>query len=506
MTDQLQRRGRSGDPSTRRGTETAVAGSATPVTAAPVPGHRRRRRWETRYRTSAAMGDVVVGALVVLALFLLKFGPDLGNRAWLLFAAPAIWVLALNLTQTYRPQYIGTGFDEYRAIGKAALLVACTTALLGYTLDVQLPRSIVLPLVPLMMVGSLLSHWYFRRDLQAKRQRGVCLVDTVVVGRADSVAVMIKEIVSEPESGMRVVAACVSGLDSRWEDADTIEGVPIFGPPESALEAVDSLNAEVVAVSSHPDLVGKTLRRLGWALAERDVDLIVSPGIVEVAGPRLSLRPAAGLSLLHVERPVSSGGRIVVKRVFDTLVALGLTIVLLPVFVVIGLLVKLTSSGPMFYRAERVGAHSEPFRMIKFRTMVDRADTQVAQMTTGHATNAVLFKDPTDPRITSVGKVLRRYSLDELPQLLNVLLGEMSLVGPRPPLASEVELYESDAVQRLRVRPGMTGLWQISGRSNLDWEQSLRLDLWYVDNWSPILDLQILVRTAKAVFGAAGAY
>ena len=477
---------------------------ASRVVGPTRPVARRRRGWEARYRASAALGDVIVGAMVVLVLYVLKFGPDLGTRAWLLFVAPVIWLLALNTTQTYRPRNIGTGFDEYRAIGKAALLVACAAALAGFTFDVRMPRSIVLPLVPLMMVASLLSHWYFRRDLYLRRLKGQCLVDTLVVGRADSVAAMIKEIGSE--SGMRVVAACVSGLDSQWEGAESIEGVRIYGPPETAIQAVDELHAEVVAVSSHPDLVGKNLRRLGWALAERDVDLIVSPGIVEVAGPRLSLRPAAGLSLLHVERPVSSGGRLVVKRAFDTLVALGLTIVLLPLFAVIALIVKLTSPGPVFYRAGRVGAHSEPFRMIKFRTMVDRADTQVSLMTTGHDTNAVLFKDPSDPRITSVGKVLRRYSLDELPQLLNVLTGEMSLVGPRPPLASEVELYESDAVQRLRVRPGMTGLWQISGRSDLDWEQSLRLDLWYVDNWSPILDLQILVRTTKAVFGAAGAY
>ncbi|MEO7061275.1 MAG: hypothetical protein ABI083_16260, partial [Lapillicoccus sp.] len=212
-----------------------LEGAADPPPARPArPGTRRRRRWETRYRTSAALGDVVIGGLVVLALSLLKFGPDLGNRAWMLFAAPAIWLLALEVTQTYRPQTLGTGTDEYRAIGKAALLVACTTALAGFILDARLPRSIVVPLVPLMMVGSLLSHWYFRRDLQAKRQRGLCLVNTVVVGRADSVAAMIKEIGTEPESGMRVVAACVSGLDSGWSSSATIEGVPVFGPPESA--------------------------------------------------------------------------------------------------------------------------------------------------------------------------------------------------------------------------------------------------------------------------------
>ena len=172
----------------------------------------------------------------------------------------------------------------------------------------------------------------------------------------------------------------------------------------------------------------------------------------------------------------------------------------------IGLLIVLDSRGPVFFRQERVGAGGAPFRVIKFRTMGVDAETRLAERKSVPQANDKLFKDPNDPRITRVGAILRRYSLDELPQLFNVLLGEMSLVGPRPPLAKEVATYEPDAIQRLRVRPGMTGLWQISGRSDLSWERSLRLDLWYVDNWSPILDLRILVRTFRAVLGGRGAY
>ena len=261
-----------------------------------------------------------------------------------------------------------------------------------------------------------------------------------------------------------------------------------------------------MAVSSHPDLVGAPLRRLGWALAERQVDLVVAPGIVEVAGPRLSLRPAAGVSLLHVERPLDSGARVVAKRIADPIMTAGLLVVALPVMAVIAVLIKVSSPGPVFYLQERVGTRGARFRMVKFRSMVVEADAMVESMGGGHDVNAVLFKDREDPRVTRVGRVIRRYSLDELPQLFNVLIGQMSLVGPRPPLPREVDQYEPDAVQRLRVRPGMTGLWQISGRSDLSWEQSLRLDLWYVDNWSLVLDLQILARTAMAVVSHRGAY
>ena len=269
---------------------------------------------------------------------------------------------------------------------------------------------------------------------------------------------------------------------------------------------MDLFDAEVVAVTSHPDLVGHSLRRLAWSLEERNVDLVVSPGILEVAGPRLSIRPAAGMPLLHVERPVMAGSRRVVKSLVDKVLTLGLILAALPALVLVGLLVRLDSSGPIFFRQKRVGAQGEEFDMLKFRTMVVDAEERLAELAAQHDGNAVLFKMKDDPRVTRVGKFLRRYSVDELPQLVNVLKGQMSLVGPRPPLPREVAGYEPDAIRRLRVRPGLTGLWQVSGRSDLSWEESLRLDLWYVDNWSLVLDLQILFRTARAVLRGSGAY
>jgi exopolysaccharide biosynthesis polyprenyl glycosylphosphotransferase len=303
------------------------------------------------------------------------------------------------------------------------------------------------------------------------------------------------------------VAACTSSLDLDAEEPSSVIGVQMLGSVRTALDAVDLVDAEVVVVASHSEMTGPELRRLSWGLESRNVDLVVSPGIIEVAGPRLSIRPAAGLSLLHVERPTVDGGRLLGKIIFDRVMSVLISLLILPVALVVALAIKVDSRGPVFFRQDRIGARGEPFEMFKFRSMVVDAEARLADVSAqGNDGNGVLFKQRNDPRVTRVGQFIRRYSLDELPQLINVLKGDMSLVGPRPPLRSEVEGYEPDAVRRLRVRPGLTGLWQVSGRSDLSWDESLRLDLRYVDNWSMILDLQILWRTARAVLRGSGAY
>lgn len=478
----------------------------SPGLTAPARDGTRRHGWVTAYRGQAVLCDALVAAAAALICYVVRPGGEPGGYAWLGVGAAVVWVAALTSSQVYNEHRFGTGTEEYRAIGRAGLILACGVALVSYFFQAELARGVVIALIPMLLGGTLVGHWQLRRRLNDRRRGGECLLSTVVVGRADSVAELIREITSAANTGFRIVGACVSGLGAPWATVSEIEGVPIFGPPETALSAVDALGADVLAVSSHPDLVGHSLRRLGWALAERQVELVVAPGIVEVAGPRLSLRPAAGLSLLHVERPANDGAVLVLKRLFDTAMAVLLSLAVLPLCVVIAVLIKVTTPGPVFFRQERVGTSGERFQMYKFRTMVTQAEALLEAHSAGHQTNSVLFKERHDVRVTRVGRVLRRHSLDELPQLINVLLGDMSLVGPRPPLPREVDVYEPDAVQRLRVRPGMTGLWQISGRSDLSWEQSLRLDLWYVDNWSPVLDLQILVGTFRAVLGGRGAY
>jgi len=417
-------------------------------------------------------------------------------------------LLIVFLARGYERRFLGVGTDEYRSLIQAAMGLVAVSAVISYAWQLELARGFVLLACPAVLVLDLLGRWLLRRWLKRQRALGRCMQRTVVVGRADSSGSLIRAIRQAPTQGLDVVAACVSGLDSPWDAVSHLEDVPVFGRPEEALHAVDLYDAEVVAISSHPDLVGHSLRRLAWALEERNVELVVSPGILDVAGPRLSIRPSAGTPLLHVERPVSGGAPMLVKGVVDRMLAVVLVLLALPVLLAVAVGVKLTSPGPVLFTQNRVGARGEVFRMFKFRTMVVNAEELLGQMAEdeGHEVHAVLFKRKDDPRVTRIGKVLRRYSIDEVPQLLNVIRGDMSLIGPRPPLAAEVEKYESDAMRRLRVQPGLTGLWQVSGRSDLTWEESLRLDLWYVDNWSFVLDLQILVRTARAVLRGQGAY
>jgi exopolysaccharide biosynthesis polyprenyl glycosylphosphotransferase len=450
-----------------------------------------------------------LGAGVAGALSMSLLAPRMPAyvKGGLIVALPFVWVGVLSLVRGYERRYLGTTVEEYRAVCRAALFFGCATVFVAYGWRLDHLRSYVIALPPLLLLTTIVARRTLRHRLRNRRLRGLDVQNTVVVGDLRSIGPMIREMRKAPTHGMHIVAACVSGLTLTGEGRSEVDGVPVFGYPEEAMAAVDLFGADVVAVSAHPDLGGPVLRRLAWALEDRDVDLVVAPGIFEVAGPRLSIRPVSGMPLLHVERPVMSGGRRMVKHAVDRTLSAALAVLGIPLLLAIALAVRLDSPGPVLFRQKRVGARGETFEMLKFRTMAVDAESRLASLdAAADAGNAVLFKMKNDPRVTRVGRWLRRYSLDELPQFINVLRGEMSLVGPRPPLPSEVARYEPDAVRRLRVRPGLTGLWQVSGRSNLPWDESLRLDLWYVDNWSLILDLQILTRTARAVLRGEGAY
>jgi exopolysaccharide biosynthesis polyprenyl glycosylphosphotransferase len=282
--------------------------------------------------------------------------------------------------------------------------------------------------------------------------------------------------------------------------------VPVYGGLGSVSEAVDQFGADTVAVLACPEMNGIRLRELAWELEETSTDLCVAPALLDIAGPRTTIRPVAGLPLLQLDHPELAGGKQVVKAAFDKLLA-GLALIFLaPLFLVIAIAVRLDDRGPVFFRQTRVGRDGKTFRLFKFRTMVVDAEQRKAQLEALNEGAGVLFKMRRDPRITKVGAGLRRWSLDELPQLLNVLIGDMSLVGPRPALPLEVARYGDHMRRRLVVKPGITGLWQVSGRSGLAWEEAFRLDLRYVDNWSLALDLQILWKTWSAVIRGSGAY
>lgn len=457
-----------------------------------------------RYRRLALTVDAASAALAGLLALMFRFGQYTSTLyAVLTMIVPAVWLVLVALQRGYEFRYLGTGPDEYRRVVTAGLVLFTVLAVASYAGQYELSRIYVLVAVPgtvLLSLGfrQLLRGWIYRA-----RVRGRGLQKVLVVGRSDAAVAVIEKLDHEPWHGLVAVGACVPPVGPQ---VSHVHGVPVVGDPNQILEAVDELKVHVVAVVSHPDLSGQALRRLGWALEERNVELVVSPGIIEVAGPRLSIRPVAGLSLLHLERPAISGARRISKNVFDKVAGLFLTMVALPVMAAIAVAVKVTSPGPVLFRQIRIGVDGSEFTMLKFRSMVVDAEARKADLVAQNEGNDVLFKMKRDPRVTKVGAVIRRFSLDELPQLLNVVRGDMSLVGPRPPLPEEVAGYSNDATRRLRVRPGLTGLWQVSGRSDLSWEESLRLDLRYVDNWTLALDLAILWRTLRAVVKGSGAY
>ncbi|GAA1561655.1 sugar transferase [Kribbella sancticallisti] len=462
-------------------------------------------RWVAKYRWAALGGDFAAALIGVSGALVTRFGGQISLGYFVLGAVlPIAWLACVALERGYETRYFGTGPEEFRSILRATVALTAVVAVASYATKSNVARGFVVLAVPMTCVAAMLARWLLHRSIANRRFVGRCMRRVLVVGHNGQVTTLRRHLEERPADGYVVVATCLPRGGAAEEPGP---GSELLGRTEvDILAAVDLYAVDVVAVAADPELSGHSLRRLSWALEQRGVDLIVSPGIVEVAGPRISIRPVAGLSLLHLERPSVSGGPHLLKSIFDRTVGGGMLLLSAPLLLVIALLVRLTSRGPVLFRQTRVGRSGVEFSMLKFRTMSVDAEARKAELHALDEGNGVLFKLRDDPRVTRVGKHLRRFSLDELPQLVNVLRGEMSLVGPRPPLAAEVAMYAIDDARRMLVKPGLTGLWQVSGRSDLTWEESMRLDLRYADNWSIALDLLILWKTARAVLGRDGAY
>ncbi|WP_344290340.1 sugar transferase [Streptomyces synnematoformans] len=481
----------------------------------PTRGHPANGRdgrpasdWEQRYRRAVILGDTLATALVVAVvggLFGVRDAAD-WHEKWvvLAFGTELLVLGALAVGRAWVPAVLGQGAEEFRRLGRALSTAVVVLALGGIALTSRNIKLWIFVAIPAIALATMTERYLLRLRLHRMRQQGRCLRPVLAAGSPATVRDLIARVRRFPHLGWRVDAVCTP--DGPGPDGDHVDGVPVVGRLTDVAAHVGRGGYRVLAVTPDPHWSPERLQRLAWDLEGSDAEMVVAPVLMEVAGPRLHVDAVLGIPLLRVSMPAFTGGRRAVKAVVDRLGAAVLLLLFAPLMAGVALLVLLDSRGGVFYRQRRVGKDGREFTMVKFRTMVPGADRARAALTGRNEGAGLLFKLRRDPRVTRVGVVLRRYSVDELPQLFNVLNGSMSLVGPRPGLPEESAAYGPDTRRRLLVKPGLTGLWQISGRSDLPWEEAVRLDLRYVEDWSLALDAVILWKTLRAVLQGQGAY
>jgi exopolysaccharide biosynthesis polyprenyl glycosylphosphotransferase len=469
-----------------------------PQTMVPV----RRGDWLPRYVMVLLCLDTL--AIIVAGLLgqLVRFASIEGSvhgvaytHVWLL-AAPA-WLLMLAASRTYEVRHLGLGSEEFRRVANASVRFMALFAVTAYILKWDVARGLILVALPSCSVLTLGLRYAARKVLHSVRADGAASHRVLVVGEGPALQDLANRLSNSPHAGLRVVGSC-RPLSPATGETPSVNHIRTMA---------GALHADTIAIAHSPQVTPDVLRRVAWSLEGTGANLLVAPALTDIAGPRINIRPVSGMPLLQIAAPEFTGIRRVGKSVLDRVGSSLLLLAACPLLIGIVLAVRTTSSGPALFRQTRTGRHGKAFTMYKFRSMYADAETRLADLRAlnDHGDAGVMFKMREDPRITRIGKYLRRYSLDELPQLFNVLFGQMSLVGPRPPLPSEVAQYEDDVHRRLLVKPGLTGLWQVSGRSDLDWDETVRLDLYYVENWSVALDAEIAWKTFWAVLKGSGA-
>ncbi|MET0672176.1 MAG: sugar transferase [Microbacterium pygmaeum] len=500
-------------PSVDRDARGAAASATVAAIRRATPALERRRLWERRFRIRLIVTDAAIIATATVSasvLHLLAAAPRvLVEDPWVLTRLPlgatVTWLAMLWAFQTRAPRVIGAGSAEYVRVAHATGLAFGVLAIAFTVFSWSGLRDQLILALPVGLLGLLLGRHAWRRWLIAQRHARRSVSRTIVVGRRGDVEHVIGTLRRNDHFGYHVVGAALAETDAGTALLVEGESFAVVGTPGTVAAAARAIGADTIIVASQLDDADYT-RRLSWELEGTAADLVLSSRLTDVAGPRISLRQVDGLPLVQVRIPTFEGARHVYKRALDILIA---TVALVPIALLtpfIALAVSVDSPGPLFFRQRRVGLNSREFEIVKFRTMRTSAESELAALAARNEAAGPLFKIHDDPRVTRIGKVLRRFSLDELPQFWNVLRGDMSVVGPRPPLPSEVGGYDHAVRRRLYIKPGITGLWQVSGRSDLTWEQSVRLDLHYVENWSVMTDLMIMWRTARVMVRPNGAY
>lgn len=488
--------------------------TAHPATGAPAPAKLSGREWARFLRRLLRGTDTAMVTVCVVAGFLVRFeggqpftgSPADLNEALIGGVLGVMWVAALGLYHTRDTKILGTGTSEYKRVAAASGAVFGLLAVGLVSFRIQPSSAFYLVSLPLGLALLPASRWLARCWYNSRQSRGQYLVRTIVIGQPEDVRYVLKRVARKSGAVYQILGISLPG--GRRGTSLDVDGrrVPVLSSTDDVVRTVGLCGAEAVIVAGPVPGGNQYIRELGWGLEEHQAELVLASSLTNVAGPRIHWRPVEGLPLMHVDVPRYSGAKHAFKRLLDIVVASVALVLLSPLFLALAVIVKRDSPGPVLFCQERVGKAGKPFRMLKFRSMVTDAEATLAGLGSQNDGSGVLFKMRQDPRVTRCGRWMRRYSLDELPQFWNVLCGEMSLVGPRPPLPREVSGYERHTHRRLLIKPGITGLWQVNGRSDLPWDEAVRLDLYYVENWSIMGDVIILWRTFRAMCAPAGAY
>lgn len=501
---------------------TSISEDISPVVVTPAAVVGSRSARELRHAKYARRLIVSDGLIICLAVVIgqnLRFAEDPVDVAYPWASVTSIGYTAVSvvlalLWMTFlavgsrSPRVTGRGFEEYVILVAATLQLFGLIAIVSTLLHIDLSRGYLAIALPLGLTGLVINRSAWRHHTARKRRAGKEQDRLLIVGTAVSAHDIATEFAKDPWAGYKVVGICTP--DGPTGPNTTIlvgdQDIPVVGVDQAILDAVQRTGVHTVALAATHNLRPVDVRRLMWELEALQIDLMLAPGLIDIADQRLRSKPVAGMAMFEVVKPQYSRSNSLIKRSFDIAFALIALVVVAPVLAMTALAVRLTSAGPTFYLSERIGMDGVPFRMIKFRSMFVDAESRMPALMAANGGNVLFFKMKDDPRVTSVGKVIRKFSIDELPQFFNVLRGEMSVVGPRPQVRREVDSYDDLVCRRLTVKPGLTGLWQISGRSDLEVEDALRLDLTYVENWSLWQDVIIIVKTIRTVAMGSGAY
>jgi exopolysaccharide biosynthesis polyprenyl glycosylphosphotransferase len=518
---------RFGASSVRSGVGAPERSSRYPSNVVPLRGRPADRgaaantadvtQWRQSYRRRVFAVDAVI---IIAALALAQVGrfeilgtEASGHVSWqrgtaLSVALAVTWLIALSVLQSRDISLVGVGSEEYRRVVSATAWVFGLAAVASLILQTQLSRGYLLIALPVGVLGLLIGRHVNRRHLARRRQRGEFVTRVLILGKPEQAAVLCTSLDRSKDVGYSMAGVCIPGFDGVvGEQLITSSGaLPILGDENAVEAALHSTGADALAVAAVEHLGHEKMRKLAWRLDSLGVDIIVVPGMTDIAGPRLKLRPIDNLPLFHIARPRHAGPSMYGKRVFDLVFGIAALTLIVPVMLITALAIRCDDGGPVLFRQERVGQHGKRFRIVKFRSMsVDAEARKGAEQSTAGGVG-VFFKSASDSRVTRVGRWIRATSIDELPQIFNVLGGSMSIVGPRPLVPGEGESVEHFVQRRTLVKPGITGLWQISGRSDVSEDERIRLDHSYVDNWSCVQDLVIVWRTVRAVLAREGAY